>query len=151
MALGVCYLDKCGRPEWGNAVLYLNQPFYETAHDLVGCGLAGALLTKILTMGYDGNALIGADQNGILLTELDDLESRLGQLAQLDELRSVVRRARQESRALVFWGDMFPELDKELRHSVPPPKCDECGQLHKSPYWDVCDCGHFRDQGTPGA
>lgn len=148
MAIGVCYLDKDGRPAWDDVEIYLKQPFYESAHSLVDRDLAGTLLTRILTMGYDGNVLVQTGQHGMLLRVLDDLEALLGRLPQLDEFRRVVCRAQQDSMSLVLWGDMYPELDKELRHRTPVTPCGACGEVHKSAFWDVCDCGHIRNQGA---
>lgn len=144
MAFGVYYLADDGRPGWRSCGLYLKQPFYEAAHTLLGRDGLGPLLTKILTMGYGGNTLIRPCQSDAFAEELLFLGASLPTLPQLDALLDVARRAGNEGRALVISGDMYPELDKDLRHSLPIPRCTRCGARNKSPFWDVCSCGKLR-------
>ena len=131
----------------------LHQSFYESAHSLVDGQRAGPFLLRILTMGYGGNVMVGVDRLSDLMIELDALESSLGVLPQLEERRATVQLALERESALLFFGDMYPELDKKLRHDRSLPDlidCKRCGVRHKSPFWDVClDCGHVRDGNAP--
>ena len=147
MAITVCYLTDEGPPDWAHPVIYLHQPFYEAAHSLVDNQRASPFLLRILTMGYGGNVMIEPDRFQDLYVELDELESAVGALSQLDDLRSAIKTAQQRNKAFVFGGDMYPELDKQLRHSREVPDCEKCGYQHKSPFWDVCAvCGHVQDR-----
>ena len=145
MAIHVCYLSDEGSPDWVHSVIYLQQAFYELAHSLVDDQRAGPFLLRILTMGYGGSVLVESDRLQDLLVELDELESAIRSLPQLNDLRSAIRTAQQRKKALLFGGDMYPELDKELRHSREVVDCEKCGYQHKSPFWDVCnECGHIQ-------
>ncbi len=148
MAITVNYLREDGTPGW-HGVMRLHQPFYESAHSLVDTQRAGPFLLRILTMGYGGNVVVEVDRLQDLRIELDELESKLGALPQLEELRDAVQFALEQKKVIVFFGDMYPELDKQLRHARSRPEfidCKRCGERHKSPFWDVClGCGHIRD------
>ena len=144
MAFGIYHLSDDGRPDWRQCAGYLAQPFYELVHELMDGDSLGPILTRIMTMGYDGNCLVHRGRHEQLLRELYDLQERHGPIAQLAELIEIVRGAHRAARALVISGDMYPELDKALRHSLPIPRCSDCGEQPKSPFWDICSCGYTR-------
>jgi hypothetical protein len=152
LAIVVNYLCQ-DEPGWTRPVMRLHQSFYESAHLLVDDKRAGPFLHRILTMGYGGNVLVDVDRLRDLMIELDGLQSSIGVLAQLEELRTTVQLALEQEKALVFFGDMYPELDKKLRHDRSLPDlidCKRCGKRNKSPFWDVClDCGHVRAGNAP--
>jgi hypothetical protein len=151
LAITVNYLCQ-DEPGW-RPVMRLQQSFYESAHSLVDGQRTGPFLLRILTMGYGGNVLIDVDRLRELMIELDGLEASLGVLPQLEDLRATVQFALEREKALVFFGDMYPELDKKLRHDRSLPDlidCKRCGERHKSPFWDVClGCGHIRAGNAP--
>lgn len=147
VAITVNYLCENGSLDWQTA-MRLDQSFYERVHLLVETGNAGQNLRRMLTMGYGGNVLIEGGQQQKLLIEIDELEVILRSIPQLDELREAVKVAIGQKKSIVFFGDMYPELDKPLRHKLSRPEfiqCKRCGHQHKSPFWDVClGCGHVR-------
>lgn len=118
MALGIAFHKGGSSIDFSQAVLGLEQDLYELLvvqsrdfHSL-------SLIRKMVSIGYDDELFLRADQVGQMLDELEQIMT-MGKFKhpQLPAFHSVLREAVSRNWGLVFWGDMYPDLSRDEEHA----------------------------------
>jgi hypothetical protein len=108
MALLVCS-TRSAEVDWMQAVIYLDQAFYEAILKPAVFGTT-QVLQSIARLGYKDKMLLSNEDLIALEIELADLESRrILQHRQVAEFKRVIGAALADGYQLAVSGDMYPE------------------------------------------
>ena len=114
MALGICFHQGESSINFSQAVMGLDQRFYELLFSYYEKRESDSLLKAMVSIGYDDEFFLGKDQ---ILETLNTLEQIManGELdhPQTPQFCSVLRDAASRNCGLLVWGDMYPDLSRK--------------------------------------